>query len=416
MKIAIIGAGITGLTCGFKLSQKGHKVSIFEKESFPGGLVSGFKLKNWDWNLENIYHHLFESDKEAIALLKELGILEKLEFKNAKSSVFFRDEISQFDSPVSILKFPYLSFCQKIRVGMASFVLKLSSQNKLFESLKAFKALKTLYGQTAYKIIWKPLLKSKFGKYYKRVSFLWFWARIKKRSFKLGFLNGGFEILIKALTEKVIKNGGKIYLNHEINNIDDLKKQGFDKIIAAIPTPVFQKIVPASPEYEKTLNQTKWIGSLNLILILKEKFLTDNTYWLNINEESFPFLALVEHTNVVSSKSFDKKHILYLGGYYEKDHSIYKKGEKEIFNDFKPFLKKINSNYDFEKNLVGLKKYSCFFSQPVISTNHSKKLLEYKTPLKNIYLCNMEQIYPWDRGVNYAIKEGIKMAGLIEKE
>ena len=49
MEIAIIGAGITGLTLGFRLSEKGHKITVFEKDSFAGGLASGYKEKNWLW-------------------------------------------------------------------------------------------------------------------------------------------------------------------------------------------------------------------------------------------------------------------------------------------------------------------------------------------------------------------------------
>lgn len=46
MKIAIIGAGLTGLTAGFRLSKQGHEVAVFEKEKTSGGLASGFKEKN----------------------------------------------------------------------------------------------------------------------------------------------------------------------------------------------------------------------------------------------------------------------------------------------------------------------------------------------------------------------------------
>ena len=52
MEIGIIGAGFTGLAAAIRLSQAGHKVTVFEKEDRPGGLATGFKDKGWEWPLE----------------------------------------------------------------------------------------------------------------------------------------------------------------------------------------------------------------------------------------------------------------------------------------------------------------------------------------------------------------------------
>jgi hypothetical protein len=38
----------------------------------------------------------------------------------------------------------------------------------------------------------------------------------------------------------------------------------------------------------------------------------------------------------------------------------------------------------------------------------------FKTPLKNVFLANMEQVYPWDRGTNYAVELGQKIARIAE--
>ena len=40
IKVAIIGSGPAGLTCGFYLSQKGYDVTVFEKESVIGGMLA----------------------------------------------------------------------------------------------------------------------------------------------------------------------------------------------------------------------------------------------------------------------------------------------------------------------------------------------------------------------------------------
>jgi protoporphyrinogen oxidase len=73
MKIAIIGAGFSGMTAAYDLSKAGHQVTIFESANFVGGLASGFKEPGWDWSVEKFYHHWFASDKYMLGLIKELG-------------------------------------------------------------------------------------------------------------------------------------------------------------------------------------------------------------------------------------------------------------------------------------------------------------------------------------------------------
>ncbi len=243
---------------------------------------------------------------------------------------------------------------------------------------------------------------------------VWFWARIKKRSAKLGYLKGGFQVLINKLAEKIKKKKGKILLNHEIKNLNDRHLRQFDRIIVTTPTPVFLRICSEklSGKYQKRLSQLKFLAAFNLILILKEKFLGNGTYWLNINEKEFPFVAVVEHTNLVDPKYYGNNHLLYVGGYYSQGHPYFKMKKEEVFEEFLPYLKKINPNFH-QSSIINHQSSKSLFAQPVISINYSKIMPQIKTPMKNVYLANQSLIYPWDRGVNYAIKLGEEVAKLI---
>ena len=410
MKVAVIGGGITGLTAGFKLSKFGDEVFIFEKENYLGGLTAGFKKNNWQWSTEYFFHHFFTSDYSAKELLSELGLTEKLFYVRPKTSIFKNGKISQFDSPVSILTFPHLSLLEKLRTGLITFYLRTGSNWRELEKITAKDWLEKFYGQRVYRVLWGPLLEAKFGPFVNKVSMAWLWARIKKRSSKLGYLEGGFQILINKLSEKIKENKGRIFLNHEIKDLNDIYSR-FDKIVITTPLPVFLKITSKKlPEkYKKTISQLKFVGALNLILVLKEKFLIDDTYWLNINEKDFPFVAVVEHTNFVNHKHYGGESILYVGGYYFQDHHYFKMSKEEVFKEFLPYLKKINPKLDARP----YKLYSSRYAQPVMPLNYSEIIPKIKTPLKNIYLANQSLIYPWDRGVNYGIKLGGEVSGLI---
>ena len=43
-KVAIIGSGIAGIATSIRLKAKGFDVTVYEKNSFPGGKLSSFKL------------------------------------------------------------------------------------------------------------------------------------------------------------------------------------------------------------------------------------------------------------------------------------------------------------------------------------------------------------------------------------
>ncbi|PIU03385.1 hypothetical protein COT44_02995 [Candidatus Shapirobacteria bacterium CG08_land_8_20_14_0_20_39_18] len=405
MKIAIIGAGITGLTAGYRLTSQKHQVTIFEKNDFAGGLASGFKQKNWDWSLEFFYHHLFTTDQNAIKLINELGLGDQLKFSRPKTSIYYEDKISRFDSPASILFSPLLNYPQKIRTGLATIFLKVYPDWHSLEKITAVKFLPKLYGRKAYQILWKPLIKAKFGSFSDQISAAWFWARIKKRSFQLGYLDGGFQVLIDKLEEKIKENGGKIYLNQEIARINDLNHNNkYDQIVLTVPTSIFSPKTKLPP----------MLGALNMILVLKEKFLIDNTYWLNINDPGYPFVSVVEQTNFIDPKYYGGNHILYVGGYYPANHRFFKMTKEEIFKEFLPFLKKINPDYNFKLKIENFKLSSNKYAQPITPTNYSRIIPPHQTSIPNVYLANMQQIYPWDRGINYAVELGEKIAKFIE--
>ena len=53
------------------------------------------------------------------------------------------------------------------------------------------------------------------------------------------------------------------------------------------------------------------------------------------------------------------------------------------------------------------------YTQPIIETNYSNDILDNKLQEKGLYICTLPQIYPEDRGVNYAIKSGYNLANKI---
>jgi len=283
---------------------------------------------------------------------------------------------------------------------------------------------KTL-GRVPYGTLWEPLLKSKFGPYYKDISLAWFWARIKARSTKLGYPEGGFGHFADRLAEKVVSLGGKIHFDCPVDRIvpNDKtvtvyykgKKSDFDVVIVTVSNALFAHLTPSLPEdYKKKLNEFKGIGALNIILELKKEFLPKDVYWLNICDSDFPFLAVVEHTHFIDKSHYNNSNIVYVGNYLPSDHELFSLSKEKLLDRYHPYLDKIHSGY--KNNLFDIHLFKVPFAQPIVTTNFSKKILPFNTPIPNLYLANIQQVYPWDRGTNYAVEMGKRIVNTVHTE
>ncbi|MEK7450553.1 MAG: FAD-dependent oxidoreductase [Patescibacteria group bacterium] len=418
MKIAIIGAGFTGLSAAYYLTKNNHQVTLFEKDDSPGGLAVGFTQKDWEWSLEKHYHHWFTNDKSILGLAKEIGY--KVLIKRPKTSVYLDNSIYQLDSLSKVLTFPKLNLYEKLRMAAVLGLLRYNPFWKPLEKIKAANFLRKAMGKNAYEKIWEPQLINKFGKYANSVSLAWFWARLVKRTPSLAYPEGGFLNFANTLVTKIKQNGGKVLFNTEVTELKSNEKLSintlkFDAVVVTLPSFSFLKIAPQLPnDYKDKLTSLKGLGSLNLVLRLKKQFLKDGTYWLSICEKNSSVMAVVEHTNFMDKKYYNNEHIVYLGNYLPYDHPHMKMSAEELLKIYDPFLKKINPNYQL--STINYQLFKTPFSQPIIPINYSKIMPPFETPLKNVYLANIQQVYPWDRGTNYAVELGQKIAKIVSEK
>lgn len=426
MKIGIIGAGFTGLAAAFYLSKKGHGVTLFEKDKKPGGLAIGYQETGWNWSLEAHYHHWFTNDKSVLDLAKEIN--HKVIIKRPKTSSFVNGKIYQLDSPTSLLKFPELNIFSRLRMGISLAVLRFNPFWKPLENYYAKPYLIKSMGKSAYKKIWEPLMVNKLGKYAEKVSLAWFWARIYKRTPSLAYPEGGFLNFAQHIEREIKKRGGKFYYNTEVKNLSSKnspqvifsisdkqpKTEEFDKVIVTLPLSLFIKVSPSLPkEYIEKAKKLINIGAMNLVLRLKKPFLKDGSYWLNMCDLKSPILAIVEHTNFMDKKNYNNEHLVYLGNYMETTDKRFRMSKEKLLKLYDPWLKKINRTYQL--SAISYELFKAPFAQPIIPPHYSKKIPSFKTPLKNVYLANIQQVYPWDRGTNYAVELGKKVAEKINK-
>ncbi len=430
MKIAIIGAGFSGMAAAYDLTKAGHKVTIFETADAVGGLAGGFKEPGWDWSVEKFYHHWFASDKHMIGLIKELGWTDKVIFPRPLTVMYHNGKFYPFDSIIKALLYPGLGFgINKIRFGLVGVFLRLTNNWKPFEKVTVDTWMRKWAGKKVYEMMWEPLVIGKFSeRYYKQVNMAWMWARLKARTTRLGTFEGGFQEFADMFAARLREMGVEIRLKTPVSLIEQLSgsdkvtvqttsTETFDKVLVTLSPEAMAHLVPSLPEnYLHGLRSMKSMGAVVVVLALRHQLSEQGFYWYNLPKSAgYPFLALVEHTNFVPADKFGGDHIVYMGDYLEPEHEFLHLSQEELLDRFLPALKMFNPR--FERDWV--RKAWLFrtaYAQPVPLVNHSQNIPAIKTPINGIYFASMSQVYPWDRGTNFAVEIGRRAATLMMTE
>jgi protoporphyrinogen oxidase len=433
VQVAIIGAGATGLAAAYDLTRKGAAVQVYEGGAEVGGLAAGFKDESWDWTLEKFYHHWFANDDAVLGLVQELGAGDKLVFSKPVTSLWLDGEIYPMTHPniiVANLRLP-ISWLAKIRYGLVGLYLRLFDNWKPMERVTAEAWLRRYMGNEAYERLWRSLLISKFGEYYNQVNMAWMWARIYKRTPRLGTFEGGFQAFLELLAGRVKGQGAEIHLNTRVERIarsDDGRLAVtiggqttlFDAVISTSSPQIMQRLAPdLPPEYADKLGALKSMGAVVVILALRQKLLTGGTYWLSLpisqpdrSRAEFPFIALIDHTNYMDRAHYGGDHLVYCGDYVPADHEYFRLSEEALMERFTGALTTFNPGFSPD----WIRKWWVFrapYAQPVPLLNHSERLPDLRTPWPGLYLASMSQVYPWDRGTNYAVEMGRQVAGMV---
>jgi protoporphyrinogen oxidase len=438
MRVGIVGAGAGGLAAAYDLARLGHQVTVFEADDHVGGLAAGFRDPRWEWSVERYYHHWFASDRAILGLIDELGWGDRVLFPWPSTAVYHDGRFHMLDAPLSAaapglpwldrlpgagtlargvhtLRFPPLNLVDKIRYGVAALYLLLTPHWQRLERTTADAWLERWMGRRTYRLLWQPLLEGKFGPHYRDVNMAWFWARVKARTPRLGTFVGGFQAFMDALAEEARRTGAEIRLRTPLERIESSPgslrlqtrdaSESFDRCLVTTSPALLARMTPSlPPEYLQGLRSLRAMGAVVVILALRHRLSEQGVYWHNLPKAAgFPFLALVEHTNFLSPEHFGGDHIVYLGDYLDPDHEYFSLTQDQLLDRFLPSLPRFNPGF----NASWVRRawlYRTNYAQPIPPLHHSQSIPALRTPLPGLWFASMSQVYPWDRGTNFAVE------------
>jgi len=421
--VVIVGGGFTGLTAAYALAKQGKRVCVLEADSTPGGLAGTFEFGD-GVTLEKFYHHWFNNDVYVPELVKELGMEGDVILLPTRTGMYFNGRMWKLSTPLDLLRFKALSLVDRIRLGLLVFQVRRIKDWKTIEHLSIREWLEQLAGKSVYKIVWEPLINSKFSVYAEAVNAVWMWKKLVLRGStrndkggeELAYFKGGFGRLAEALAQAIRAKGGEVRYGARVTGMDTAGKTIHALHTSAGPveggkflfTPSFPIIADmfegkAAPEWLARLRRVKYLGNMCLVLRLKHSL--SETYWLNVNDPGFPFVGVIEHTNFDKPENYKGSHIAYLSRYLAKEDPVWAYTDAQYFEFALVHLKRMFPDMDAS----WVQEYAVWrseYAQPVTERDYSQYVPGQETPFDNALIATMAQIYPEDRGTNYAIREG----------
>lgn len=425
--VFIIGHGLTGLVAAMRLAEAGKSVYLADSAATSGGLAADVPIGHT--SVERIYHHCFASDTHLIELLESLGLADSLHWHKPANGLLSGGMLYPFTTPFDLLAFRPVTLPDRIRTGLTVLAAKRVKHWQKLEQTSAAEYLIKKAGRSAYERLWRPLLVSKFGDDAERVSAVWIWNKFKLRGASrdglkdemLGYMDGGFGCLTDALTARLAKHGAVLRTDETVEAIRESKESGFEiatakgvhraaRVIGAVAAPVFDQLTASLDlgAYRAKLQQAEY--KANICLLLAFDAPVSPYYWTTVCDD-LPFVVLVEQTNLIDATRYGT-HLLYLSRYLDAGDALWHASDTDITARFEDALFNVfPASKPAYRGVVALTKSR--FAQPVVPLHYSALKPDIATPAQGLFLAGMSQIYPEDRGLNYAVRLGIEAADLV---
>jgi protoporphyrinogen oxidase len=393
--------------------------------------------------LERYYHHLFTTDRHIAALYEELGMPDELEWRPSSVAMFAHGRQWPFTTPGDLLRFGPLPLLSRVRMGAAVLALqRLANDRAPYERVTARAWIERRMGRAAWREVWGPMLRGKFGARADDIAMVWIWNKLRLRRGEdareehLGYPGRSWEPLFEALRRAIESRGGRVLIDRPAVRIapgfevtagapgsfraghdpraftaDGIER--YDRVLATVPNDVFERMLAPGllpDDYLAGLRSIEYFAALCLLLEL-DRPLSD-FYWTNVADRELPFVGLIEHTNFVEPERYDGRRFLYVANYLEHGHELLELDADALLERYLPGLQRVNPAFD--RSWV---KASWLHrepaAQPIVTVGYHERIPALKTPVPGLVLANTTQVYPEDRGTNYAVRLGDQAAAAV---
>ena len=425
-RAVVIGGGPAGLKAAHVLVKAGVDVTLLESSPVLGGLASSFDVQGV--RIERYYHFVCKGDDHLVDTLAELGLLDRLRWRDSRMAYFVDGRLYPFLTPMELLCFSPLSLPDRIRAGAAVKLAQRMKEEDLAEQ-EAIPWLKRMFGESAYRVIWEPLMRFKFAEHAPEISAAWIWARMVRLSRsrtspwheELGYVEGGSKVVLEGLGRDLEARGGRAVRNAGVERIvieggraTGVRAAGetvpADAVISTATTSRFLQMTPGlDGPYVLGLKRIPTIGIFCLFLRLARP--VTPFFWVNTNDPRVPFAGMIEYTNLNPLPELDGDRVLYVPQYLSADDPRYSQSDEEVVRRYTDALALIHPAFD--RSWVRFSAvFRDRFAQPICLTDYRTSTPSIQTPIPNLFLTDSCQLHPHDRTISGSFGLGLEAAQL----
>ncbi len=383
--------------------------------------------------LEKSYHYLFLGDSAMLSLARDLGLTDEVIYRTGSVGIYDGARLYPFTTALDLLRFAPLTLADRVRLGLTMLRLQRMRDWRALAGQSACDWLEQACGPEIMRVIWTPLLRGKFDRYWDQVSMAWLWARIHTRANsrtggreRLAYFRGGFASVVRKLEQELLAAGVSLRTGATVEHIEVSPARrlrlstgqwlDFDRCLFTGPTDAFARLLPSDPAlaaYRRQIESITYLGAICVVIVSDQPL--GRHHWVNVHDPGAPFLVLVNHTALVGTDLYQGRHVYYLGCYRPHDSPWFQKDDETLLTEWLAYLARMFPDFDATR-IQQRHVFRFRNAQHVVDCAYEHRIPAFRTPLPGVYLANFSQIFPYDRGTNFAVRDGLRLAWLLRED
>ena len=146
-----------------------------------------------------------------------------------------------------------------------------------------------------------------------------------------------------------------------------------DAVVATPSLPVVAGLTaPHVPRaYVDELRRIRYLANVCVVLELKRSL--SEIYWLNVNDPTFPFVAVIEHTNFEHAGTYAGRRIVYLSKYLPLEDPVYSMRDDAVVNFAIGHLRRMFPRLD-PRSVIGAHVWRAPHAQPIVECGYHRMI------------------------------------------